>query len=192
MWERINKYFYFICFLISDAWFWNDFYAGEKPWEQTILILSSLGMVVYEEVKDIRRGEKSDIALLNKFLEALPYEGSISFINSANMAGPPFDPEKHNDLRTFYYHWDDASHEFLDKNIEKRKEVLWDLTEKYIMALGTDTVSTGDGLQTVPPEWKTEQPEHFKEAVDSFHSLAGEIVNAHQEIIRYAKKKLRI
>ena len=198
MWERINKYVYFISFLLSGAWFWYVFYRliygieNNLPWEQAILMIGFLGGLIYEEIKDLQKGESTDRALLHKFLDVLPYEGSISFVDCTDMSGIHFDPEKHNDLRNFYYHWDDASHEFIDKNIEKRRKVLWDLIEKYIMALGTNTVSTDDGLQTVPPEWKTEQPERFKEVVDDFHNLAGQIVIAHQEMIRYAKKKLRI
>ncbi|MFC1693492.1 hypothetical protein ACFL1R_08310 [Candidatus Latescibacterota bacterium] len=192
MWERINKYVYFISIMITDAWLWHDYYTGEKPWEQAVIILGLLGALIYEEIKDLRKGKDTDSTLFHKFLEVLPYEGSISFIDCTDMSATHFDPEKLNDLRYFYYHWDDASHEFLDKSIEKRRKILWDLAEKYIMALVTNTVPTDDDLQTVPHEWKTEQPELFKEVIDDFHNLAGQIVIAHQEMIRYAKKKLKI
>lgn len=193
MWERINKYVYFISLLLSEAWFCHVLYRGiDVPWEQAILMIGSFGGLIYEEIKDLQKGESTDRALLNDLLEVIPYEGSISFIDCTDISGIHFDTEKHNDLRNFYYHWDDASHEFLDKNIEKKRKVLWDLIEEYVMALGTNTVPTDDGLQAVPPEWKTEQPERFKEVVDDFHNLAGQIVLAHQEMIRYAKKKLRI
>lgn len=192
MWERINKYVYLICFLITDAWLWNDYHAGKSVWEQIVIMLGFLGGLIYEEIKDLQKSENPDRELLHKLLEVLPYEGSISYIDCTDISDIHFDPEKHNDLRNFYYHWDDASHEFLDKNIEKRRKVLWDLIEQYIMSLGTNTVPTDDGLQAVPPEWKTEHPERYKEVVDNFHSLAGQIVLSHQEMIRYAKKKLSI
>ena len=161
-------------------------------WEVISAFLGSLGLLIYEEIKDLRKSEESDITLFKDFIETLPYEGSITFIDCTDMSSSHFDPEKHNELRNFYYHWDDASHEFVDIKIKKRRKVLWELIEKYIMQLGTNTVPTDDGLQTVPLEWKTEQPDRYQEVVDNFHNLAGQIVVAHQELIRYAKQKLRI
>ena len=203
MWERINKYVYFFGFIVSEVQLCHEFFKflhGLSSAENLLndileplpAFVGSLGLLIYEEIKDLRKSEESDITLLKKFLEILPYEGSISFIDGTDMSATCFDPEKHNDLRNFYYHWDDASHEFIDNNIERRKKILWDLIEEYITALGTNTVSTDDGLQTVPHEWKTEQSKHYKEVVDNFHILAGQIVVAHQEMIRYAKKKLKI
>ncbi|MFC1541705.1 hypothetical protein ACFL50_04550 [Candidatus Latescibacterota bacterium] len=194
LWERINKYFYFILFMLSEAWVCLAF-SFDDVWgkiESLISFLTFLGLLIYEEIKDLRKSEDSDIALFKDFLETLPFEGSISFIDCTDMSSSCVDPEKHNDLRNFLYHWDDASHEFIDNNIEKRRKVLWKLIEEYIIALGTHTVTTDDGHHTIPPEWKTEQPEYYNEVIDSFHNLAGQIVIAHQEMIRYAKNKLKI
>ncbi|MFC1651254.1 hypothetical protein ACFL2X_06755 [Candidatus Latescibacterota bacterium] len=196
MWERINKYVYFFSVLVSEAWLSYEIFAYNTGdlgiFEAISAFIASLGFLIYEEIKDLRKSEESDITLFKEFIEALPYEGSITFIDCTDMSCIHFDPEKHNDLRNFFYHWDDASHEFVDIKIEKKRKVLWELIQEYIMELGTNTVPTDDGLQTVPPEWKTEQPERFQEVVDNFHDLAGQIVLAHQELIRYAKKKLRI
>ncbi len=108
------------------------------------------------------------------------------------MAGLPFDPEKIEDLRAFYYQWHDAAHEFRNKKFEKRRKLLWDLVEKYIKSLAANTCLNDQGMQTVPSEWEIEQPERFKEVVNNFHNLAGQIVLAHQDLVRYARKKLNM
>ncbi|MFC1528689.1 hypothetical protein ACFL5B_02140, partial [Candidatus Latescibacterota bacterium] len=103
-----------------------------------------------------------------------------------------FDPEKLEDLRIFYYQWHDAAHEFRNKKIEEKRKLLWFWIEKYIKSLAANTCLNDQGLQTVPPEWEIEHPERYKEVVNNFHNLTGQIVLAHQDLVRYAREKLKM
>jgi len=186
------KYGSFINLLLMEAWFCYSLWgAGSPDWEPAIVFITSLGALIYLEFKDQTTFEESDRDLFHHFMETLPYEGSIEFIDRTSMDGQ-FDQTKHDDMRNFFYHWDDAAHEFLDPKIEKRRKYLWNLIEEYVMLLDKNTVPLENGLRSVPPEWRDEQPERYRETVNSFHAIAGQIVLAHQEMVRFAKKKLKV
>jgi hypothetical protein len=135
--------------------------------------------------------KKIDKALLKQFLEVLPSNGSIRFIDENNMAGFSFELKALDDLDKFRYEWNDAEHEFLDTKLEVLKKELHELVCQYLKIIAIETFPTSSrGYNTVPPEWKIEQPDRFFEVVNKLHSLAGEIVSKHQELIRIGRKIL--
>jgi hypothetical protein len=106
------------------------------------------------------------------------------------MAGFSFEVDRLDDLYGFLHGWDDAEHEFLDKKLEEKRKRLLKLIAEYSHLIGMNTWRTDLGLQTVPPEWEGEQPDRFREVVTNLHDKAGEIVSAHQDLVRAARKKL--
>ena len=187
------KYGSFINLLLMEAWFLYSWYIdGVFNWEPAILFITSISAFMYLEFLDQRKIDLSDKKLFHDFLDEMPYEGSITFIDRNDMSAGPFEHENHEDLRNFYYHWDNASHEFIHKGIEKRRRALWEMIESYVVALDTYTVPTDDGKQIVSSEFKEKDPDKWKEIVNEFHTLAGLIVITHQDFVRYAKKKLQI
>ena len=141
-----------------------------------------------EEIE--RRKIKKDRELFQEFLEVLPSSGSIDFIDTKNMAGFSFDPESLDDLREFYYNWDDAEHEFMDDELEEKRERLYDLVADYTSLISGNTFRTDSGRQTVPPEWEHQQPDRFAKVVSELHEKAEAVVEAHQDLVRTGRKKL--
>jgi len=187
------KYGSFMNILLMEAWFLYYFFRdGTISWEPATLFITSLSALVYLEFTEQVKIDPTDKKLFQEFMSMLSYEGSIMYIDSTDMSAGPFDPENHEDLRNFYYHWDNASHEFNHKGIEKRKKILWEYIESYIIALDTYTVPTDDNKRIISPEIKEKDPEKWRDIIYNFHSLAGQIVISHQELVRYTKKKLRI
>lgn len=108
------------------------------------------------------------------------------------MAGFPFDLERFSDLDRFHRYWRDAAHEFVDPVLESKKRQLYSLVRTYLAQIAVNTWPTRDGRQAVPPEWETEQPERFIETVERLHTLAGGIVEAHQNLVRAARERLKV
>jgi hypothetical protein len=136
--------------------------------------------------------QRADLKLFSGFLKALPYEGCITFLEKQNMAGWSFDPRRLADLDLFFREWRDATHEFHDERLEEARKHLHDLVRKYLGFVALNTWPTHNGQQTVPPEWEHEQPDRFIEVVDTLHSLAGEIVSTHQELVRLGRRILGV
>lgn len=143
-----------------------------------------------EEIR--RRKIEKDRELFKEFLEVLPSSGSIDFIDQKNMAGFSFDSEKLDDLRDFYYDWDDAEHEFMDDELEAKRERLHELVADYTSLIAGKTFPTDSGHQTVPPEWEYEQPERFAKVVNELHEKADAVVEAHQDLVRTGREKLGV
>lgn len=175
--------------------------AEEKAPERNRLrkILVEALKLIFEHV-DERETDKvvqadispSDIQLFKKFQEELPSNGGISFINQQNMAGFSWPNEKIDDLREFFYTWNNAEHEFLDSDLESLREKLYRLVGEYLGLINTNTFVTNNaGMVTVPPEWEIEDSKQFWEIVNKLHKTAGLIVEAHQEFIRKARYKFK-
>jgi hypothetical protein len=133
----------------------------------------------------------TDRQLLKEFMQSLPSDGSINFIDNQNMAGFSWPRDRLNELYTFYNEWGDAEHEFLDNEIEQIRSKLYNLIGGYLGQIATNTFPANDpAYQTVPPEWEERNPKKFFEVVNKLHETAGAIVNAHQDLIRISRKKL--
>lgn len=135
----------------------------------------------------------TDKSLFKEFLEVLPSKGSIRFLDGNNMAGFSFQLSKLDDLREFYYEWNDAEHEFINSDLEGLRKKLHGFIDKYLGVIALETFPTSDSrFNTVPPEWEYQQPDRFKKVVNALHSLAGDIVNTHQELIRNGRRQLHV
>ena len=187
------KYGSFFCLSFSMMWFSRDYYNfGEINYEVIMLFITSFATVAYLEYYDQRKIEPSDKKLFHDFMNSLPYDKSIAFIDSNDMSAGPFDPVHLEDLKNFYRNWDSASHEFIHIGIEKRRRELWETVESYITAIETYTVPADNGMRMFSPELKEVNPDKWHEIINDFHSFAGLIVNTHQDFVRYTKKKLGI
>lgn len=134
----------------------------------------------------------ADKALFVNFQRALPFTGAIRFIDENNLAGFAFESHRLTDLEAFARDWGDAAHEFIDPKLEQLRARLHSLAQSYLAFLYRNTWTTDAGWRTVPPEWEVEQPERFEQVVDTLHTLAGAIVNAHQDLVRAGRHRLDV
>lgn len=133
--------------------------------------------------------KEHDQKLYDQLLELLPSNGVITFLDQNNMAGFSFQDSKLDPLRTFYYTWSLPEREFIHSDLEVIRKSLWEKTEKYLSVIATETFTSGRSAdrRSVPEEWEFEQPERFDRVVGTLHSLAGEIVDLHGNLIRTAR-----
>jgi hypothetical protein len=173
-------------FIASFIWF-----IRHPQYDSGVAGLTTLGVLIGLFVEQrVHQGKEADRKLFQQFKQVLPSNGSIDFIDKQNMAGFSFHVGRLDDLYKFLHTWNDAEHEFLDKKLEEKRQRLLKLIAEYSHLIGMNTWQTHLGLQTVPPEWEDEQPERFLEVVTSLHDKAREIVVAHQDLVRAARRKL--
>jgi hypothetical protein len=188
MGRRIAQLIAAVAFLVSLAWIYRH-----PAWESVTAGLSALvafvGLLIEQ---NIYNNKKSDRRLFEQFKRVLPSDGSVAFIDTLSMAAGSFHPANLDDLDNFADTWNDAEHEFLDRKLERKRKHLLKLIKEYRLLVGGNTFRTRDGEATVPPEWESEQPDRFNQAVNILHDKAGEVVEAHQQLIRLARKKLEV
>lgn len=186
--RRIVQLLNLLALIVAIAWL-----VHEPSFATVIGVLTLLATLIgllFEET--ISSKKKADLELFRKLKEDLPYEGSIRFIDENNFAGFPFKISALSDLYLFERVWNSAEHEFLIKKIEKRRLRLLHLIREYLPVIGLETFPTNTaGWNSVPQEWEFEQSERFNRTVGKLHTLAGEIVEAHQDLFRTARAILK-
>jgi hypothetical protein len=121
----------------------------------------------------------------------LTSDGVIGFLDRTNMAGFSFPSVALDPLREFYYSWNTPEREFIIPELEKLRTELWAKINAYYAIIAVQTFPTRNPQrQTVPPEWENEQPERFRTVVNALHSLAGQIVALHAELVRRGRAHL--
>lgn len=132
-----------------------------------------------------------DHALFNELSALLHSDGVIGFLDKANMTGFSHLRSKLDPLWDFYHGWNQPEREFISPQLESIRSKLWAKADEYSGVYSNNTFGTNNpGWATVPPEWEFENPEHFSAVVRKLHSLAGEIVDLHRELIRTGRLEL--
>ncbi len=132
-----------------------------------------------------------DRALYDQLTALLRSDGVIGFLDQNNMAGFSFPDARFEPVRAFYYDWNCPEREFISPELEAIRKALWEKVDAYTRLLAYETFPTRNPERhTVPPEWEVEQPERFWRVVKAFHSLAGEIVALHADLVRKGKAQL--
>lgn len=132
-----------------------------------------------------------DRALFDQLTALLHTDGVIGFLDRNNMAGFAFREAKFDPLREFYYTWNQPEREFLSPELEALRKALWQKVDAYLHLLAIETFPANNpSYHSVPPEWEYEQPQRFWRVVNELHSLAGEIVTLHGDLVRTGKAQL--
>jgi hypothetical protein len=132
-----------------------------------------------------------DRRLFDQLTGLLTSAGVIGFLDRTNMAGFPFPEAALEPLREFYYEWNTPEREFITPELEAVRRTLWEKVDAYYDIIATETFPTNNpDWHSVPSEWEVDQPERFRRVVEALHSLAGEIVALHADLVRVGRKHL--
>lgn len=192
----IVRYLNLLALIATVAWV-----TATQTWESMAAMLLLFAGIVALDVQMVRANRRAsgtaatisaDMSLYTAFITVLPSSGSISFIDTCNMAGYSFDWKRLRDLEVFYHEWNDAEHEFHNRELESLRKQLHELVVSYLDYLGMNSFPTEAGFQTIPPEWEETQPDRFWQTVKTVHDYAGQIVARHQEFIRRARSILKL
>lgn len=129
-----------------------------------------------------------DKKLYDELINLLPTSGIIWFLDQNNM-GEVFVDATFDPLRTFNNEWNCVEREFINTNLENIRKDLWKKIDEYLRIVHCETWHVGNSmkLKSIPSEWQFENPQRFRRVVDSLHTLAGEIVDLHHNLIRTAR-----
>lgn len=153
----------------------------------------------YEKMNgNIGLANKSDIMETDKkvyeFLtNTLPWDNSIKFIKDFNFGWDSFESSELKDFWAFLDHYQNPAFKFIDPDLEKFRANLYKHIEKFMHTIAAETFSTNNkGFNSIPMEWKTEQPERFEETVNKLHDTADMIVECYANLIKTGTRKLGI
>lgn len=95
-------------------------------------------------------------------------------------------------LYTFSETWDDASHEFLDSELESLRKDLLSRIESLrgVEAIETFPSNQREGYQEVPPEWNLNDRDRYLRTVKAMNDASTAVWDAHEALVRRARNKL--
>jgi len=153
--------------------------------------INSLAIVAKITIDDNHIDKK----LFEKFLEILPStDGSINFITQCGVE-QAFKPSSLDNFQKYFDEWDNAEHEFLDPELEKKQKYLRSLIGEYLRTMSVEAcfpVHPKSERCQIPKEWRETQPDRFNNVVKKLNSLTNDIFDTHQELIRIGRKKLYV
>jgi len=146
-----------------------------------------------ETIKKLGNYLSEDKKLYKILLKELPSNGSINFLRDHDF-NYPFRLSELDQLVDFIYNWDNAEHEFIDKDIEKIKTNLFDEIKNYLEYSSMNTYPLKAEFQTVKTDIDSEieLSETTKENISQLNKYGDTIYNLHQELIRNGRESLYI
>lgn len=175
--------------LLTVAWI-----CTSPSWEPVVVLVGLFIGFVINDSKTSKSSENPDKLLFEKFIETLPSNGDIEFVRQFD-GWISFDSEQIKQIRNFLWYWDNAEHEFADKEIEKKRKILYSAVEIFLNNVGLYTAPNHAGRQTViprdvDPDWDV--PDHVKEEAKKLGESAQAVYQAHQDMVRTARKRLKL
>ena len=134
----------------------------------------------------------SDVALFEALLELLPSASdAVDFLRHHDL-GQSFDNAVREPISRFAYEWDNADHEFQDLDLEAGRISLLRAVQTLLREMAANTFPEGRGVQSIPKEWRHEQPDRYAIVVKRLNDLSDEAFTAHQDLIRLGRARLRL
>lgn len=189
--NRIAKLINLILLLFATAWF-----SRSLDWEPLLAVLGLFATLITLELKGPEEKQDSpDRQLFQAFLELLPSNGDIEFIACWSLS-QPFTLDQLANLRRFAEQWDLPEYEFHDKKLEQKRKELLNLTRQFLKPAAMNTFREPEpnphDWYRIPPDWEITQPERYKQAKNELDNLADQVVEAHQDFIRTARRRLNM
>jgi hypothetical protein len=111
----------------------------------------------------------SDYKLLETFLVEFPSNSASSILLKEHDFGNSFDRDKLKNIDDFYYRWNGAEYHFIDPDIDKKRQELFEGCEHFLLKIGgyTTPVGASNFSSVIPdhlraddwnlPDWVTNQ-----------------------------------
>ena len=168
-----------------------------------IVLIIFIGLILYGIYVKYRKQKKfvydqhayeNDKELYNSFLMDLTPNGSIYFLRTNNFAGFSFHLSSLGELENFYHKYsDDPRIEFFHPEIEQiRKKMMADIDSFEDLICVYTFPGSRDDLQTVPPEWEENNPNHFWDVVNKIHAAARQVCEDYDNFVKTGKRLIKM
>ncbi len=157
-------------------------------------VLLAIGLSVYALNEWIIRFNKApsskDIQLFEFFFTYFAENDRIRFYKEHDFLAP-FDSRYLEPLNEFVETWDNAAHQFVDRDLEKAREKLYESAKALGLAIAGNTVPDRHGrISVVPDHMEKPLPDWVKRDAKEINELAPTFVEHHENFIRLGRKKL--
>jgi hypothetical protein len=176
-----------IALLFCVAWVMSN-----ADWEPRITLLTLFAAIVgLEYAEERRRLRDPDIQLYKEFIQTLPSSGDIEYLRTIDLGGL-IDSTRLQQVKRFFYEWKDAEHEFVNRGLERKRKALYAAIDAFLIAYARHVFHENNEFYRVPREWEQNDPERYHAAVNELNKHADMVFESHQELVRAARKRLKV
>lgn len=139
----------------------------------------------------VERLRRTDVELFRSLLGVLAPQGSIEFLRTHNMRGWTFENKKLDDIRQFYYEWNDVLHKFHDPELEALRDALREKCGEYLNYLALNTHPSDKDIEwrSVPEDWEITNPTKFQTVVADLERMADSIIDLYTKLVETGRHK---
>jgi len=143
-----------------------------------------------EQEKLLRRIEHDKI-IFQKVMEVLPSNApSIILVKERTLN--IFPSKELSSFLELIYNLDSPEYIFLDTELESKRGNLYKLIKDFIhyTTMNTYPHENNSSYQCIPPEWKSNNSELYKETLDTLHQKANDLFDVYKDFVEFSKKQL--
>lgn len=193
--------FFAVVFLVgTEAWFLKGYFAGQPDFEPGLAFLAALGAILAKDpirahFASPQEGSSThDKALFQLFLSALPPNQTTSFFKEHDFGGS-FPKSAVAPLYSFVSTWGSVDKEFLDEDLEKKKEALYSFASELSNEIACRTVplTSGDFVSVFSDQQRATgqpRPESVIEDAKVLNEKSALFVPIYEDFIRTCKVRL--
>lgn len=151
-----------------------------------------IGDIASLESKEL---EAVDKKLFERFLSEFPSNSrSISLLKEHDF-GNSYHENKTNEIDSYIDTWNTAEKEFLDQELERARQELYNTIHKFVYKLAQSSgyINNGPMLSAVPVAYQDawNWPEHVEVRIKELNDLSSECYKLHQQFILLGRRKLK-
>ncbi len=136
-----------------------------------------------------------DKGLFNKFIALLPSDGLDVKLLEEHDFGHSHHGKQVKALDTFVQTWNNAQKQFLDKDLESKREELITKSSHFVYTLASRSYSVGNGemFSCIPDAYRGawDWPPHVEEQIRELNTLGTELFELHKDLVLTARRKLK-
>ena len=128
-------------------------------------------------------------------LRGLMNDELMRFLTENNFAGWSFATDQLNPLITVASYHVGAEHEFLDPELEEKRQRFLKATTQFLNLVGDNArpvPGQSAGRVWVPEDWEDEKPEVFRKLVKELDDRADKVWKSYDDLLRTARQKFGV
>lgn len=183
----------------TEAWFLKGYYAGQSDFEPALAFVASLGVLLAKDpirahFKPADGNTNHDQQLFQSFLNVLPPNQTTRFFKEHDF-GDSFLKSDVAPLYAFVETWDSVEKEFLDKELESKRNSLYALASELASEIAGRTVPLrgGDFVSVFSDQQRASgqpRPDSVINDAKVINGKASQFVPKYEEFVRICRSKL--
>ncbi|WP_034999134.1 hypothetical protein [Beijerinckia mobilis] len=139
-------------------------------------------------------GMESDRQTLADLIQFMEDTNTMRLLRNANFADWSFGIDEMDGLDRLMRNSKGAEHEFIDQELEVRRQTLLRAVQTFQHSFAENTRPTpyARSYNAIPRNWEKEQPERFAKTVEELHAAADAVCTAYDELIRLGRNRLAV